>query len=110
MKRSNTTIDAVLQAKIALEAVREQVTVAELATRYTVQPTEIEAWKRQLHERAARAFDPAFGAACATRYHTGPRASSHQYNPDIFPQHHRKLPALGIALLCESCGSFERQS
>jgi ABC-type molybdate transport system substrate-binding protein len=85
MKRSNTTIDAVLKAKIALEAVREQVTVAELATRYTVQPAEIEAWKNQLHERAARAFDPASGAACATRYHTGPRAGSQQYNPDIFP-------------------------
>ncbi len=56
-KRARRRIDAGLKAKIALEALREQATVNELAQRYQVHPNQIYAWKKQLQDQATRAFD-----------------------------------------------------
>ena len=64
-KKTRRKIVAGLKAKIALEALRDEATVTDLAQRYSVHPTQIYAWKRQLQEQAARAFENGEGAGAA---------------------------------------------
>ena len=66
-QRTRRTINASLKAKIALEALREQAMVADLAQRYQVHPNQIYAWKKQLQEQATRAFESGAGGAASDR-------------------------------------------
>lgn len=48
---------AAFKAKVALEALKGEETVAQLAARFGVHPTMIHQWKRQLCEGAADVFE-----------------------------------------------------
>jgi len=45
------------KAKVALEAIREELTTAELSKKYEVHPTMINGWKRQAVANMAQSFD-----------------------------------------------------
>jgi transposase len=45
------------KAKVALEAVRGEKTISELASQYEVHPTMINNWKRQLWDEASSLFE-----------------------------------------------------
>jgi transposase len=57
MKRTRRRIDSALKAKIALEALRGQTSVSELAQQYGLHPNQIYAWKKQLENYAVYVFD-----------------------------------------------------
>ena len=47
-RRSRRTHSPAFKAKVALEALREDMTLAELAKKHEVHPNQITDWKRQL--------------------------------------------------------------
>ena len=49
--------------KAKLEAIKGQETVAELATKHELHPTQIAAWKREAVEKLAKVFDEKGSAA-----------------------------------------------
>ena len=48
---------AEFEAKVVLEAIQGHRTIAELAARHELHPTQIAAWKREAVERLAKVFD-----------------------------------------------------
>jgi transposase len=56
MSKKRNRYSAEFKAKVALAALRNDETMAELAARFGVHPTMINAWKRSLVESAAAVF------------------------------------------------------
>lgn len=56
MKKSRRKFSASFKAKVAIEAIKEQQTLHELTSKYEVQATQINTWKREFLENAEAAF------------------------------------------------------
>ena len=57
MKRSRRVFSGEFKAKVALEAVKEEKTVSELAQIYQVHPQLITSWKKEFLANAEKVFD-----------------------------------------------------
>ena len=57
MKKTRTKHSGAFKAKVALEAIQERESIAEIARRHKVHANVVYKWKRELLENAARAFD-----------------------------------------------------
>jgi transposase-like protein len=56
-RRTRRTHNPAFKAQVALVALREDRTLAELCEQFELHPNQITEWKRQLLERAAEVFD-----------------------------------------------------
>jgi len=61
-KRPRRNHGAVFKAKVALEGIKGEQTLIELAERFQVHPNQITEWKKQLLQRASEVFEK--GKSC----------------------------------------------
>lgn len=57
MKKSRRKFSAQFKARVALEAIKERQTLAELSERFEVSSVMISRWKKEFHENMAMAFE-----------------------------------------------------
>lgn len=60
-QRNRKRFDAVFKARVALDAVQEKESLAQLGRRYGVHPVQVGQWRRHLAERAATVFEAEAG-------------------------------------------------
>ena len=61
MKKTRTKHNPAFKAKVALAALRDQESVAEIARRYKIHANVVYKWKRQLLDNAAQSFETDHG-------------------------------------------------
>ena len=57
MKKNRTRYSQEFKAKVAIEALKEQKTLNEIASMYQIHPNQVTKWKNQLLEDAGRIFE-----------------------------------------------------
>jgi transposase-like protein len=56
-KVSRKKFSSEFKSKVAIEAIKEQKTVADLALQYEIHPTQIQQWKKQFLDNASLVFE-----------------------------------------------------
>ena len=82
-RRSRRNHSAAFKAKVALAALKEAETLAQLAERFDVHPNQVTQWKAQLLERAGELF-------------SGPAASSSEVSAADIKELHAKIGQLAL--------------
>ncbi len=54
--KNKRKFNSAFKAKVALEALKEQLTLSELSSKYELQPCQISKWKRELIEKSVLVF------------------------------------------------------
>ena len=57
MKKSRRKFSSKFKAKVVLDALKEHLSLQELASKYELHPNQISTWKREFLEGAASVFD-----------------------------------------------------
>ena len=57
MKRKRKNFSSEFKAKVAIEAIKEQKTLAEIAQLYELHPNQISQWKKEFLKNASEVFD-----------------------------------------------------
>jgi len=68
-KKNLRRYDPAFKARVALEAAKEQESLAQIGQRHRVHPVLVGQWKKKLHERAAEAFTGDSASHEAERMH-----------------------------------------
>ncbi|WP_103864753.1 transposase [Aquimarina sp. I32.4] len=57
MKNSRRKFSSSFKVKVVLEAIKDQLTLQEIASKFDIHPTQISTWKREFIENSSKAFD-----------------------------------------------------
>lgn len=57
MKKERRKFTSAFKAKVAIEAIKEDMTIQELAVKHQVHPSQITTWKKEFLENASLVFD-----------------------------------------------------
>ena len=79
-RRTRRLFSSEFKAKVALSALREDKTMAELCQQYELHPNQINDWKKLLLERAAELFDRGQCLSRWTSSHCTPRSASRHWS------------------------------
>ena len=66
MKRSRRKFTAAFKAKVAIEALKERQTLAELAEKFELHPNQISQWKQEFIAGSEQVFEPGKGKASSS--------------------------------------------